>query len=71
MFLAYDDTHIHGIGETAEAAIADALSNCHDLTRLKTSECTAALAQQVESEGGAIAWDEGEDGFLCTTDEAR
>ena len=33
------------------------------------AECTAALAKQVEAEGGAIAWGELPDGRACTCDE--
>lgn len=35
----------------------------------KTGECTAALAKQIEEEGGTIAWDF-VDGIACTVAEA-
>jgi hypothetical protein len=57
-YIAYDDTHIHGVGSTPAEAEADALSCCRDLTGLKTAACTAALFAQVQTEGGAIHWEE-------------
>ena len=67
-YIAHDDTHIHGLGQTPAGAEADALLNCRDLTGLKTALCTEALALQVQDEGGAITWDE-IDGMACTEDE--
>ena len=67
-YIAYDDTHIHGLGSTPAEAEADALSCCRDLTRLKTALCTAALFAQVQTEGGAITWEE-IDGTACTAVE--
>ena len=67
-YIAHDDTHIHGLGQTPAEAEADALLNCRDLTGLKTAPCTDALALQVQNEGGAITWGE-IDGTACTDDE--
>jgi hypothetical protein len=67
-YIAHDDTHIHGLGQTPAEAEADALLNCRDLTGLKTAPCTEALALQVQNEGGAITWDE-IDGTACTEAE--
>jgi len=64
-YIAHDDTHIHGLGQTPAGAEADALLNCRDLTGLKTAPCTEALALQVQNEGGAITWEE-IDGTACT-----
>ena len=64
-YIAHDDTHIHGLGSTPAEAEADALSCCRDLTGLKTALCTAALFAQVQTEGGAITWEE-IDGTACT-----
>ena len=68
-YIAYDDTHIHGVGSTPAEAEADALSCCRDLTGLKTALCTAALFAQVQTEGGAITWEEIDDGTACTQAE--
>jgi hypothetical protein len=69
MYIAYDVTQIYGLGETADAAIADALFAVPELTGLLAGECTDALAAQVDAEGGAIAWGENADGIFCTIEE--
>jgi hypothetical protein len=68
-YIAHDDTHIHGLGQTPAGAEADALLNCRDLTGLKTALCTESLALQVQNEGGAITWDT-IDGIACTEAES-
>ena len=68
-YIAYDDSHIHGIGSTPAEAEADALSCCRDLTGLKTAPCTPALFALVQTEGGgSITWEE-IDGAACTEAE--
>ena len=68
-YIAHDDTHIHGLGQTPAEAEADALLNCRDLTGLKTAPCTEALALQLQNEGGGITWDVLADGIACTEAE--
>ena len=75
-----DRTAIHGIGTTADKAVADAMAQCRDLTGLValdalyraglvTVPASAALVAEVEERGGCIVWAE-IDGVAVTVDEA-
>lgn len=58
LYIATDTngTAIYGLGDSAELAIDDALSQCADLTDLVTMPCTEALARYVDERGGNISW---------------
>lgn len=53
-----DRSAIYGLGDSPEAAIADALAQCAELAGLIAVPCSASLAAEIEGRGGAIAWDE-------------
>ncbi len=79
-----DGYAIHGIGKTAEAAWADTVANVdsfHDghgeeitadeaREQFRTCPATQDLLDEVECNGGAIAWDV-VDGIACTLEQAR
>ena len=65
----HDQTAIYGTGDTAEAAIADALNGCDQLTDLVAYPATPALIALVEDRGGCISWDMLGD-TACTVEEA-
>lgn len=70
-FICSTPDAIFGVGETAEAAEANAREWAQDgdLTGFKTMPSTAALIAKVEVEGGAISWDDS-GSIACTREEA-
>jgi hypothetical protein len=68
-YIAHDGLNIYGTGKSLMAATLDASRNCPDLRgSLEIQRCTEALALQLQTEGGAITWDE-IDGMACTEAE--
>lgn len=70
-FIATDNerTAIYGIGASASEAIADALSECAELTDLIAIPATGHLCGMVERCGGAIAWEHDVDGVARVDQE--
>ena len=62
MFIAHypSSLYICAIGSTRAEAIAAAFENDYDTEHepLLTTQCTAALYEQVQTQGGDIAWGE-------------
>jgi len=67
---AYDNQAIWGVGETVEAAIADARKYRESgVDGLDTAEMTESLAATVDENGGNCAFGTLTDGRLCTAGE--